>query len=112
MQWESQNMRLRVDGYTRGCLTAITVLLAILVMGLWAEKAPVSGRVGAAEKVWLNSAAQRKDLVDAQKKTNTKLDELIRLLRSGEVKVQVTHQNLKDLLTGQGGGNVPVQPKK
>ncbi|MDY6913938.1 MAG: hypothetical protein SVT52_05730 [Planctomycetota bacterium] len=112
MQWGHQEIRLQLDGYTRVCLTAIAVLLTILVAGLWAEKNPMASEAGAADKIWLNSASQRKAFIDVQTTTNTKLDELMKLLKSGQVKVEITPQNLKELLTGEGEADVPVPPKK
>ena len=49
-----------------------------------------AGGVAKAEpgEVWGNAAAQRQELLKAQQDTNRKLDEIIRLLTSGEVRVQ------------------------
>lgn len=80
--------RVRVDGYTRVCLTAIAVLLTVLVLGLWAERSPGTGEVRAA-KQFLDSSAQRNAVLKAQETTNSKLGELISLLKSGQVKVQI-----------------------
>lgn len=37
---------------------------------------------------WGNAGQQRKDLLEAQRQTNEKLDEIIKLLTSGKVRVQ------------------------
>lgn len=93
--WD-RRVSLRVDGYTRLCLTAIAVLLTVLVVGLWAE---LPGWVGPADaqgpdgKPFINTGAQRKDILAAQEKTNAKIDELIKLLKSGQAKVQVVEED-------------------
>ena len=97
----------RLDGYSRFCLTAIAVLLTLLVIGLWAENVGQTHQAVAAEK-FLDTSAQRQALLDAQKQTNVKLDELIRVLKSGEVKVRLADGGLK----AQGGGDVPKTKKK
>jgi len=97
-----QCTRMRVDGYTRVCLTAISVLLTVLVIGLWADLAGPAGRAQAAKKYadedarramtegrWGTSSAPQQAIVTAQRKTNAKLDELMKLLRSGQVRVQM-----------------------
>ncbi len=89
----------RVDGYTRVCLTAIVVLLTLLVLGLWSERlAPAAAQAGPggangtpqAIRTLGNAGHERKSIVDQQKLTNQKLDEIIRLLRSGDVKVRIS----------------------
>lgn len=77
----------RVDSYTRVCLTAITVLLTALVIGLWAEM-PAPAGAGAAEP-FLNTGAQRGEMKKAIEATNDKLEKIITLLKSGEIKVQM-----------------------
>jgi len=97
-----QCTRIRVDAYTRVCLTAITVLLTVLVIGLWADLAGLAGRAQAAGKYadqsakqaltegrWGTSSAPQQAVVAAQRKTNAKLDELMKLLKSGQVRVQM-----------------------
>ena len=109
-----QHIRLRLDGHARCCLTVITALLVILVVGLWAERSPMTQNAAAEGKVFfdISAKAQRQEIVAAQNKTAAKLDEMIKLLKSGEVKVQLTPQSVKELFVGQGGNNVPTQPKK
>ena len=89
----------RVDSYTRACLTAIVVLLTLLVLGLWSERfapAPAQAGPGGANgtpqaiKTLGNAGQQREAMVDQQTQTNRKLDEIIRLLRSGDVKVRIS----------------------
>lgn len=86
---QGKSIRIRVDGYTRFCLTVIAGLLTVLILGLWANSVPSASPVQAADQPFGDAAAQRQASVDAQKETNAKLDELIQVLKSGEVKVQV-----------------------
>ena len=86
MNTGKEHMRVSVDGYTRVCLTLITALLTVLILGLWTEGVSAPDRAQAAEP-FLNTSAQREDLVRAQDKTTLKIAELIKLLESGKVKV-------------------------
>ena len=113
MMSDTKDTTLRVDGYTRVCLTAITMLLGMLVIGLWADFSPFNSRAQASEKSaaearakkagfrdhqaakavltegrWGTSSSPNK-LAAEQQRTNDKLDELIRLFRSGKARVQV-----------------------
>ncbi|MBS3735091.1 MAG: hypothetical protein KGY99_09225 [Phycisphaerae bacterium] len=81
--------RAKVDTYTRTCLTIIAVLLTVLIVGLWADGVPAARPAGAAAEGFGNAAKQRKAMIEAQQKTNAKLDALMGLLRSGEVKVRL-----------------------
>lgn len=86
----TQSNTVRVDNVTRICLAAITVLMVVMVLALWAQTPSTSAQ--AAEE-FLNTAAQRQEMVDAQKATTAKIDELITLLKSGEVKVKVAKED-------------------
>lgn len=88
MSQKKEDLVVRVDWYTRLCLSSITVLLTVLVMVLWVEAVPNLPSARAAEP-FLDSAAVRREQLDAQKVTNVKLDDLIELLKSGQVKVQM-----------------------
>lgn len=83
----------RADGYVRFCLTAIVVLLAGAVLLLAAGQDALLPAATAApageDQLFGNSSAWRDSMLKATEKTNSKLDELITLLKSGEVKVQV-----------------------
>lgn len=81
---------LRLDAYSRACLTAVAVLLTLLVIGLWADAVPGPAPAVAAEP-FLNTAKQRDQFVEQQKQMNAKLAELVSLLRSGRAKVQIAH---------------------
>ena len=81
------NRTVRTDTFTRFCLAAITALLAMLVCGLWAEG--FIGQRAQAQIKPFDTAAMRKELLEAQKQTNQRLDRLMSLLREGKAKVQV-----------------------
>jgi hypothetical protein len=117
---DHEHTTVRVDWYTRTCLTAISILLTVLVIGLWADM-PVAptGRAGAADGGyyadkqakdavlggrWGNSSAEGK-VAATQLETNKKLDELMALLRKGEARVQVV--NMPD-----SGAGVPKSVPK
>lgn len=99
----------QLDGYSKACLGVIAVLLTVLIVGLWADL-PGTGRAIAADppakEGFGDSASQRNALLEAQGKTNDKLDELIRLLKSGDAKVQLTESGAKP----SGGDDAP-KPK-
>lgn len=84
MRKDKEQLRVRMDGYTRLCLTVIAVLLAVLIVGLWADHAPVADEAHAKRP----EASTEVQILKAQKQTTAKLDELITLLKSGNVKVQ------------------------
>ena len=83
-----EHTNVQIDGYTRFCLTAITILLTLLIIGLWADAVRPVDQAGAGE-AFLNSSAQRNTLIDASRQTNVKLDELMTLLKSGQVQVRI-----------------------
>ena len=87
MDKQDRPLEVRVDNFTRFWLAAIGTLLVLLVIGLWGRAWP-EGDARAVEPMF-DSGAQRKAMVEAQEKTNEKLDELIKLFRSGEAKVQM-----------------------
>ncbi|MHC4982558.1 MAG: hypothetical protein ACYTF6_05245 [Planctomycetota bacterium] len=90
MDSEKKYVPAKVDGYTRFCLTAISVLLTVLIIALWAEGVPSADEARAEDpRLFGDSAAQREELTSLQQQTIAKLDELIALLRSGEAKVQL-----------------------
>ncbi len=107
-----QHHSVTVDGYTRFILTAIAVLLTVLAIGLYSETIdpirPVRAAVGyedaAAKEAfeqgrWGTSSARGKKMVAVQHQTNVKIDELIRLFKTGEAKVQ-----LRETAAGSSGG--------
>lgn len=88
-----RNVTIRVDGYTRVCLTAIAVLLTVLIVGLWANHSPTpdAAFAGGVPRA-INPQSQRDAVAEAQRAGNAKLDELIELLKSGDVQVKVIGQ--------------------
>ena len=105
---ERKTVRVRVDGYTRACLTVIAVLLTVLIVGLWADYTPSADQARAAVglatpgKPFVDNStkAEIQQVVRAQERTTAKIGELITLLSSGQVKVQVAPDN-----TGKGGSD-------
>ena len=80
-----------VDGYTRFCLTAIGVLLAALVLTLWAagpaaQPAPCWGAEDA-RLILPDTAAQRLQLLEGIQGVNQRLDKIHNLLASGKLQV-------------------------
>ena len=105
MRRRQDGVQIRVDWYTRFCLTAITVLLTVLIVALWAERMPGARDAHAAREAFvLDSSGQRATMIKELKKGNAKLEELVSLLRSGQVKVQVAAADGGKA----GGGNVPT----
>jgi len=111
----------KVDWYTRACLTAITVLLTVLVIGLWADLStpasqgapPPAGykdetsKDAVYEGRWGTSSASGKQAA-IQTETNNKLDELIKMFKNGDARVKVVslpEQNAGD------STNVPAARK-
>ncbi len=96
MNASSQRTIVHLDGYTRVCLTAITVLLTLLVIGLWAGPLPGSSPAGAADaKGIYGPTVQRTKQLQAAQETNQKLDRLMTLLTSGQVKVVIVEEGAK-----------------
>ncbi len=100
-------MQVKLDRYTRVCLTVLCVLLTVLVVALWAEL-PMAGSASAETTYddFGNAGAQRNSMIKAQEATNAKLDELIKVLKSGEVKVQLQGEGKT------GGVDVPASKTK
>ena len=86
---ERETLKVRVDGYTRVCLTAIAVLLTVLIVGLWADYTPQASQAQGKPFLDNSTTAELKAVVRAQDRTTAKITELITLLRSGQVKVKV-----------------------
>ena len=112
---DKRQANVRTDLYTRTCLTAITVLLTLLVVGLFSDTIDPVGRAEAGptkytptgQKAisggrWGTSSAAEKTAAQ-QTQTNAKLDQLISLLKTGNAKVRIVGSEG----VGQGGVNVP-----
>ncbi len=88
-----------------GRATRIWLLIALAVTACWLMyMAVVPGRsVAHAEpaRMWGDAAQQRQDLLEAQQETNQKLDEIIRLLKSGDIRVQAVSQDGEDAPGGR-----------
>ena len=98
-----QSIKVRVDNYTRACLTGIAVLLTIVILGLWSE-VKVADRALAADPVFTGGTGQRQEVVEAIGETNKRLDTLIDLFKSGQVKVLTTPADAGDANATQGKG--------
>ena len=102
-----RKLTVKVDAYTRVCLTAVAALLTLLVIGLWSQAGPPMPPAQAAEQFGGDPAALRAAIVDAQKQTTAKLDELIGVLKSGEAKVQVIDNGAGQKEDARGSGGKP-----
>jgi hypothetical protein len=93
---------LRVDTYTRVCLTVIAVLLAVLIGGLWAETdlessafaqdrkfADKKASEAISEGRWGTSSSPQKVVSRELKGVNARLDRLVDLLASGRARVRI-----------------------
>lgn len=69
-------------------LTAVLVLQSLTLLGLWTGQ-PAANRVQAAIP---DPGAQREAQVAEMRATNAKLDTLISLLKSGDIKVSVKEE--------------------
>jgi len=90
---------IKIDGYTRFCLTAITILLTVLIIGLWANSnwlevshtAKAAAATGGQNLQGIpNAGAQRIAILKAIQTTNDKLDKIINTLNSGKIRVVIT----------------------
>ena len=104
MQPERRHTEVRADGYSRFCLTAIALLLAAAVAALWSDRPAVLPQAGAAE-VLPDPGAQRKEQTAVLREISTKLDKLLALLSSGNLKVQLAEPK------AQGGIDAAPKPK-
>ena len=104
---QGRNIEICVDGYTRVCLTVIAVLMTVMIIGLWADAPDTVGEAYGAEPFG-DSGGQRTEQLSAQKETTAKIQELITLMSSGKVKVQLVEAGS----TQKGGRNDSSVPKK
>jgi hypothetical protein len=121
---------MQVDMYTRVCLTAIAVLLTLTVVGLWSDRAPAVPSAQArtyspndkdapdrpAENTTgeKSRAAEISPFVGVREevvKSNEKLQELLNLLRSGDVKVQVVKGEKGERAEKPEPADKPQQPE-
>jgi hypothetical protein len=76
---------------TQKLLTGVLALQVLTVLGLWTGQ-PHATNANAAIP---DPGAQREAMVEQQKVTNDKLDKLIDLLKSGDLKVKVNSDGKK-----------------
>jgi len=110
MASNGQDLSVKMDGYTRFCLTVIAALLTVLIIGLWTDAVQTLDDAQAAE-AFVDSSAQRKALIDAQQQTNAKLDQLISLFRTGQAKIQFAEGPAKKETNQQGQKNAAENPR-
>ena len=72
-------------------LMAVVVMQGLTLMGLWTGQP----RAADAQAAIPDPGAQRQEMVAEQKVTNAKLDTLIELLQSGDLKVKVETEDKK-----------------
>lgn len=84
-----EKIQVRVDGYTRVCLTVIAVLLAVLIVGLWADGDRWVDRASAQSDGGSEQAQAQAKLLEAQEKTTAAIQNMTAVLTSGKVKVLV-----------------------
>lgn len=98
-----QEVRVKVDGYTRVCLGAIAVLLTVLVVGLWAGEWRTA-QEASAQAGLMNAGEQRVTMIRALEAQNAKMDQLIALLKDGKAKMMVVDEDGKVVSGGTQGG--------
>ena len=108
---------IRIDAYTRVCLTIIAVLMSVLIAGLWADGVPSPAEAMGQDRnqsspSFGDSASQRKVLIEAQNRTTERLEELVTLFTTGKAKVQVTEQDTNGSGRTRTGANVTLQVHK
>lgn len=115
MKPTDQDITVKVDAYTRTCLSIIAVLLTVLIVGLWADAWPdrsaeAANPAAARTDVFKGSVAGRDDLLKVSQGISTKLDRIMNLLRSGQVKVQV-QEGASPAGKGRAVGGKNVAPR-
>jgi hypothetical protein len=91
-----KTVEIRVDVYTRSCLTVIAVLLTVLIVALWAQPLTPAGTDMAAAASpsapggGVPDAGRQRDMMIKELENQTsKLEALTRLFETGKAKVQV-----------------------
>lgn len=82
-----------IDRYTRLLLTAITVLLTVIAVELWAERPPL---IGDAQAQIPDSGLQRNLLIDEAQRTNKLLAEILAHLQNKPIKVKSVDTDKSD----------------
>ncbi len=81
------------DRYTRLLLTAITVLLTVIAIELWAERPPL---VREARAQIPDSGLQRNVMIDEARRTNKLLEEILDHLKNKPIKVKSVDTDKSD----------------
>ncbi len=76
-----------LDRFTRGVLIALTVLLTIIAIELWAAR---PSTIPAAQAQVPDSGLQRYQMIDEARRTNQLLEQILEHLRAKAVKVTIT----------------------
>jgi hypothetical protein len=91
-----RTVEIRVDVYTRSCLTVIAVLLTVLIVALWAQPLTPAGADQAAAaspsapgEGIPDAGRQRETIIKELENQTSKLEALTQLLETGKAKVQV-----------------------
>ena len=96
MSHRQDTVVVRVDGYTRVCLTVIAVLLTVLIVGLWAQGVPAVRDAGAATTPppppagIPDAGGQRDRTIKELERITAQLERLNSLFESGKAKVLVS----------------------
>ncbi|MCD4824140.1 MAG: hypothetical protein K8S55_05995 [Phycisphaerae bacterium] len=96
---------------SRLALLLWVVLTSVVSVGLWECFFHQVPSAEAQVRPRLDAGAQRKQLLEAQNKTNVKLDEIIRLLKSGSITVKVQRQ-AKPKPEGDSHGKTKIKIKR
>ena len=75
--------------YLNTVLTIIAILLTLNLWTLWASSSAVDVATPAHAQGLTNAGAQRAAMVNAMKENTKKMDQLISLMKSGQVRVRV-----------------------
>ena len=81
---------------------------AVVAVALWQVFFSPSDAAHAAKPLW-DAAGQREVMVEETRKTNAKLDELLGLLRSGQVKVIAVQEQAQGTNTPKEATSAPSQ---
>jgi len=85
-------MTVQVDRYTKAILTIITIMLILLVIGVWTMMPSTLPR---AEAALPDSGQQLETVITELQGVQTKIDRIYDLLNGGKVKVQIVESSDK-----------------
>jgi hypothetical protein len=89
-----------LDRFTRGVLVALTVLLTIIVIELWAGRPTMTPEARAQVP---DSGAQRNQMIEETRRTNQLLEQILDHLRTKPVKVKTVDTDKADERPGKTG---------